>query len=142
MNIPTDDPSIEKSTISLVFRVFSDVSPDAGFDSKSVQKTPVLLHGYVTSFVRGVWPLESTVAQTKRKQTEPDSLKKQSANSILLFSAEEKQRPFFQRVQPICQTNKCGQTVDSSPEIRSGTGQDHTPDSTGFFKHAESPRGS
>ena len=142
MNIIMGDSDIEKSTISLIFHLFPDISPDAGFDSKSIQKAPVLLHGYVTSFVRGVRPLKSSVAQTKRKQTETYALEEQTLNPILLHTAEEEQGSFFQGIQAIGQANKSGQPVNSSPEIRSGTGQDHAPDSAGFPKHAESLRGS
>ena len=75
MNITVGDSDIEKSAISLILRLFPDISPDAGFDGKSIQKTPVLFHGYVTSFIWGARPLKSTVTQTERKQAEADPLK-------------------------------------------------------------------
>ena len=142
MNITVGDSDIEKSAISLILRLFPDISPDAGFDGKSIQKAPVLLHGYVTSLVRGVRPLESSIAQTKRKQAETYALEEQPLNSVLLHAAEQEQCSFFQGIQTIGQANKCGQPINSSPEIRSGTGQNHAPDSAGFPKHAESLRGS
>ena len=101
MNIQKVDPSYEKSTILLVLRAFPHVSPNAGFDSKSVQKALVLLHGYVTSFVRGVWPLKPAVTQAKRKQAEAYPLEEQAFNPILLHAAEEKQGSFLQRIQAI-----------------------------------------
>ena len=140
MNFTTGASDIEKSTISLVFRVFPDVSPDAGFNCKSIQKAPVLFHGYVTSFVRRVRPLKPTVTQTECKQAKTDPLKKQTLDPILLHATKEEQSSLFQGIQAICQANHGSQAVDSSPEIRSSAGQDHTPDPSGFLKHAESPR--
>lgn len=140
MNIRVVASSIEKSTLSLISRIFSDVSPDAGFNCESIQQTPVLLHGYVTSFVWGVRPLKATVAQTERKQAEADPLKEQPFDPVLLYTAEEEQRSLFQGIQAICQTNHGSQAVNSSPEIRSSASQDYAPDPSGLPKHAESPR--
>ena len=95
MNIMSSDQSAGKSTVLLIFRIFPDVSPDAGFDSKSIQKTSVLLHGYVTSLIWSVWPLETTVAQTKRKQAESYAFKEQAFDPVLLYTAEEEQRPYL-----------------------------------------------
>ena len=140
MNITVGDSDIEKSAISLILRLFPDISPDAGFDGKSIQKAPVLLHGYVTSLVRGVRPLESSIAQTKRKQAETYALEEQPLNSVLLHAAEQEQCSFFQGIQTIGQANKCGQPINSSPEIRSPTCHQHTFDSRSFPKHVESPK--
>ena len=71
MNIIKGAPDVEKSKISLTFRIFSDVSPDAGFNRKAIQKTPVLFHGYGTSFIWCVRPLEPTVALTERNRQKP-----------------------------------------------------------------------
>jgi len=142
MNIAKRGPGIENTTILLNFRLFPNVSPNAGFDSKSIKKAPVLLHGYVTSLIWSIRPLETAIAQTERKQAEPNALEKQTLDPILLHAAEEEQCSFFQGIQTVCQTDKRCQAVDSSSEIRSPTGQDHTSDPAGFPKHVESLRGS
>lgn len=142
VNLSTSDPGLEKSTISLIFRIFPHVSPDAGFYSKSVQKAPVLLHGYVTSFVRGVWPLKPAVAQAKRKQAESYALKEQAFDAILFHATEEEQSSFFQRIQAVSQADNGGQSVDTPSEIGSPTCYQDPFDPSGFPKHVESPRGS
>ena len=142
MNNKPSDLSVEKTMISLISRIFPHIPPDAGFDSKSVQKAPILLHGYVTSFIRCVWPLESTVAQPKRKQAEPYALKDQAFEPILLHTAEEKKRPFFQWIQSVGQADNGGQPVDTPSEIGSPTCHQDPFDPFGLPKHVESPRGS
>ena len=136
------EPSIGKSIISLISRIFPDISPDAGLDSKSIQKMPVLFHGYVTSFIWAARPLEPAVAQPKRKQAESYALKEQSFDSILFHATEEEQSSFFQGIQAVSQANNGSQTVDPSSKICSPAGQDHTSDPPSLPKHVESPRGS
>ena len=142
VNLSTSDPGLEKSTISLIFRIFPHVSPDAGFYSKSVQKAPVLLHGYVTSFVRGVWPLKPAVAQAKRKQAESYALKEQAFDAILFHATEEEQRSLFQGIQAVCQANHGSQAVNTPAEIYAPTSYYNSFDTCRFPKHAESPTGS
>lgn len=100
---------IEKPAISLNFRFLLHIPPDAGFNRKPIQKTSILLQSYVTCLIRSTWPLESAVAQTECKQAKTNSFEKQSTDTILLFPAEEKECPFFQRIQAIRQADKGSQ---------------------------------
>ena len=101
LNIAKGELRIEKSTILLNFRCFTHIPPDTRFDSKAIQKTPILLHRYVTSLIRSTRPLEPAVAQPQRKEAKTDSLEEETLDSVFLYSAKKKQRSLFQRIQPI-----------------------------------------
>ena len=140
MNILKDDLSIGKSVIALIFLLFPNISPNAGFDSKSIQKPAVLLYRYVPSFVRGVRPLQPAVAQPECKQTDSYAFEEKPLDSVFLHAAEEKQCSFFQWIKTVCKTHESSQTIYTSSEIGSPTCYQDPFDPLSLPKHAGSPR--
>ena len=92
--------TLKAQRILLVFCFLSCISSDAWINRKSVQETLVLLQRYVTSFIRWIRPLESSVAKPKRKQAEPVPSSKGSSPYARRTSAANPSRPLRVSVRP------------------------------------------